>query len=132
MDHRDGKKSVDAHHETLPTDDQAAILLLEPGKGALGLKAGDVLLDWSPTWGLALPDPLRDLCPHPPVTELLAQGLGVIPFIRLRTGKRFRGCPRLPVRRRTASSRGMTWARSSLLAGVVQVAKGIPAPSVRL
>src|SRR4029434_215248 len=48
------------------------------------------------------------------------------------TLRRLRGRPRLPVCTLTASSSGMTWARSSPLACVVQVANGIPPPSVRL
>jgi hypothetical protein len=38
----------------------------------------------------------------------------------------------LPVRRWTASSSGMTWARSLPFVGVVRFARGMPAASVRL
>src|ERR1041384_3683276 len=48
------------------------------------------------------------------------------------TCSRLRGRPRLPVRILTASSNGSTWARSSPLAGVVRLARGMPPPSVRL
>src|SRR5215471_13137672 len=48
------------------------------------------------------------------------------------TRSRLRGRPRLPVRILTASSNGSTWARSSPLAGVVRLARGMPPPSVRL
>src|SRR5215216_6053752 len=48
------------------------------------------------------------------------------------TLRRLRGRPRLPVRTFTASSNGSTWARSSPLAGVVRLARGMPRPSVRL
>src|SRR5918912_490461 len=48
------------------------------------------------------------------------------------TLRRLRGRPRLPVWTFTASSSGSTWARSSPLAGVVRVARGMPHPSVRL
>jgi hypothetical protein len=48
-----------------------------------------------------------------------------------RTLRRVRGRPRVPVRTLTASSRGITWARSSPVAGVVRCAKGIPSPAVR-
>src|SRR5678816_293700 len=48
------------------------------------------------------------------------------------TFRRLRGRPRLPVWTLTASSRDITWARSSPLAGVVRFANGMPFPSVRL
>src|ERR687885_2285790 len=48
------------------------------------------------------------------------------------TCSRLRGRPRLPVRILTASSNGSTCARSSPLAGVVRLARGMPPPSVRL
>src|SRR5919199_5510495 len=48
------------------------------------------------------------------------------------TLRRLRGRPRLPVRSLTASSNGSTCARSSALAGVVRLARGMPPPSVRL
>src|ERR687888_1087903 len=48
------------------------------------------------------------------------------------TFRRLRGRPRLPVRILTASSNGSTCARSSPLAGVVRLARGMPPPSVRL
>src|SRR5215468_220070 len=48
------------------------------------------------------------------------------------TRSRLRGRPRLPVRSLTASSNGSTCARSSPLAGVVRLARGMPPPSVRL
>src|SRR5262245_31095870 len=48
------------------------------------------------------------------------------------TRSRLRGRPRLPVRILTASSNGSTCARSSPLAGVVRLARGMPPPSVRL
>src|SRR5919108_4088560 len=48
------------------------------------------------------------------------------------THSRVRGRPRLPVRILTASSNGSTCARSSPLAGVVRLARGMPPLSVRL
>src|SRR5262247_1448568 len=48
------------------------------------------------------------------------------------TRSRLRGRLRLPVRILTASSNGSTCARSSPLAGVVRLARGMPPPSVRL
>src|SRR5919197_5229402 len=47
------------------------------------------------------------------------------------TLRRLRGRPRWPVWPFTASSNGSTWARSSPLAGVVRLARGMPRPSVR-
>ena len=65
------KKRVKACGKALPTHDQAAILLLEPGKGALRLKAWDHLFDGPATIFLGLPDPLGDLCPDTPLPQLL-------------------------------------------------------------
>ena len=76
------KKRLKACGHALPPDYQAAILLLEPGKGALRLKARDDCLDRSAPVLFRLPDALRDLRPDTPLPELLAQRLRVIPFIR--------------------------------------------------
>jgi hypothetical protein len=54
------------------------------------------------------------------------------PVSAARTVRRLRGRPRWPVRMGTVSSSGRTWVRSSPLAGVVRVAHGMPAASVRL
>jgi hypothetical protein len=53
------------------------------------------------------------------------------PLSAARTFGRLRGLPRLPVLMVTASSSGMTCARSFPLAGVVQAANGMPPASVR-
>src|SRR5687768_11026398 len=81
MDHCHRKKGIETQGKTFPTDDQAAILFLEPGKGTLGLKAWNVLLDRSPTWGLALPDPFRDLRPDAAAAELLTEVLRIIALV---------------------------------------------------
>src|SRR5919202_938725 len=75
---RKSKKRVKACGKALPTHDSAAILLLEPGKGALRLKAWDGLFDRSPPVFFRLPDPLRDLRPDPALAELLPQHLGTL------------------------------------------------------
>ena len=82
MNHGDGKQCLEAHRETLPTEDQAAILFLEPGKGALSLEAWHLPLDRSATSELAPPDPCGHLRPNAPGAELLAQDFGVISFVR--------------------------------------------------
>ena len=76
------KKRLKACDHALPPDYQAAILLLEPGKGALRLKAWDDCLDRSAPVLFRLPDALRDLRPDTPLPELLAQRFRVISFIR--------------------------------------------------
>src|ERR1700704_5284885 len=82
MDRSKSKKRLKACGNALPTDHQAAILLLEPGKGALRLKSGDHCFDRSAPVFLRLPDPLRDLCPDTPLPELLPQHFRIIAFIR--------------------------------------------------
>src|SRR5215211_6971846 len=82
MDRSKSKQRLKACSDALPTDDQTAILLLEPGKGALRLKAWDNLFDRSASVFLRLPDALRDLCPDTPLPELLPQRFRIILFIR--------------------------------------------------
>src|SRR6266850_972287 len=84
------QKRVEARGHTLPTDHQAAILLLEPGKCALGLEPRDHVFDWSPSVFLGLPDSLRDLRPYPSLPELLPQHL----------------CPLVPLGRRGPVGQG--------------------------
>jgi len=68
--------------DALPADDQATVFLLKPGKGPLGLEPWNRLCDGPTTIFLGLPDALRDLCPDPPLPELLAQRFRIIAFIR--------------------------------------------------
>src|ERR1043166_671924 len=75
------KKRLKACSNTLPTHDQAAILLLVPGKGALRLTTWDSCFDRSTPVLFRLPDALRDLCPDTPLPELLPQRFGIIPFL---------------------------------------------------
>src|SRR5919205_554217 len=82
MDRSDCQERVKTDSKALPANYQATILLLEPGKGPLGLEPRDDLLDRPATVFLGLPDPLRELCPDPPFPELLPERLGIIPFIR--------------------------------------------------
>ena len=63
MDGSDCQKRLKAGRQTLPPDDQAAVFLLEPGKGPLGLKAWDHVLDRPAPIFLGLPDPFRELRP---------------------------------------------------------------------
>jgi hypothetical protein len=96
--HRDrgnGKECSEAGCEPLPTDDPAAILLLEPDQRALGLEARDLLLDRPPPQRLGLPDPRGDLHPDPPVPELLAPGVGIVPVVRRDDLQAFAGAPPL-------------------------------------
>src|SRR5215471_21024412 len=78
----ESQKRLKACRNALPTDDQAAIFLLEPGKRALRLKAWHHLFDRSAPGFLRLPDPLGYLGADPPLPELLPEGFGIIPFIR--------------------------------------------------
>src|SRR5215471_2199890 len=81
MNHGDGQQCCEAGCEPLQADDHTTILVLEPGQGALGLAAWPLLLHRPPTRGRALPDPCEDLRPDASLTELLAQRVGVIPFV---------------------------------------------------
>ena len=108
MDSRNRQKRCEACREPLPADDQPAVLFLKPGKRPLGLEAGHVSRDWSPSWGLALPDPPGNLSPDAPGAELPAQRVGVISFVGHDDLQAFPRAPRLPVFSRTASSRGST------------------------
>ena len=71
-----------AGRNALPAAHQAAILLLEPGKGALGLKPWHHFFDRSAAIVLRLPDPLRDLRPDPTLAQYLPQGFRIITFLR--------------------------------------------------
>src|SRR5919198_4835964 len=95
---RKSKKRVKACGKALPTHDSAAILLLEPGKGALRLKAWDGFFARSPPVFFRLPDPLRDLRPDPALAELLPQRLRIIAFI---CGNDFEAFARAPPFART-------------------------------
>lgn len=81
MDDRHGQERVEADRVTLPADDQAAVLFLEPGEGALSLESRHIHLE-RPTARLAgLPDPFGPLGTDASAAELLAQGFGVIACI---------------------------------------------------
>src|SRR5262249_32607889 len=82
VDRGEGQKRLKAGRNALPADHQAAILLLEPGKGALGLKPWYHFFDRSAAIVLRLPDPLRDLRPDPTLAQYLPQGFRIIAFIR--------------------------------------------------
>src|SRR3954454_4135145 len=81
VDRGDRQERLEAHGNALPSDDQAAILLLEPGKGPLGLESRHHLLHWSAPVFLRLSDPLRDLGPDATPPELLTQRFRIIAFI---------------------------------------------------
>src|SRR6266705_2367674 len=82
MDGSKSQKRLKACGNALPADHQAAILLLEPGTGALGLASWDDFFAWSTPVVLRLPDPLRDLRPDTPLPELLPQRLRLIALFR--------------------------------------------------
>ena len=77
MDGRHGQKRREAGFEPLPADDPTAVLFLTPGTRPLGVEAGHVSRDRSPSWGLGLPDPLGHRGPDAPSAELPAQRLRV-------------------------------------------------------
>src|SRR6266851_4651663 len=81
VDRSKSKKRLKACGNALPADHQAAILLLEPGKGALSLKSWDGFFDRSAPVLFRLPDALRDLRPNTPLPELLPQRFRLIAFI---------------------------------------------------
>src|SRR5215471_3576387 len=95
VNRRQSKKRLKACGKALPTDHQAAILLLEPGKGALRLKAWDNLFDRSPPVLFRFPDALRDLRPDTPLPKLLSQRFRIIPFIRRNHFETFAGATSL-------------------------------------
>src|SRR5262249_43853033 len=64
--------------DALPSDNQAPVFLLKPGKGALGLESRHHLFDRSTTRFLRLPDALGDLGPDATLPELLAQRFRII------------------------------------------------------
>jgi hypothetical protein len=82
MDRSKRKKRLKTCGNALPTDHQAAILLLEPGKCTLRLESWDHFFDRSAPVFLRLPDALRDLHPDTPLPELLPQRFRLIPFLR--------------------------------------------------
>src|SRR4030095_8124914 len=110
--------------DALPADDQAPVFLLKPGKGPLGLEPWHHLCDGPTTMFLGLPDALRDLCPDPPLPELLAPRFRIIAFIRGDHFQTFSGtapfaradldgikqrqhlCPLVPIGRRNAVRQG--------------------------
>ena len=77
----ESQQRVEARGQALPPDHQTTIFLLKPGKGPLGLKPRDHVLDRPPPVFLGLPDPLRELRPDPPFPELLPERFGIIAFI---------------------------------------------------
>ena len=81
MDRGNGKKCRKAGCETLPTDDQPAVLPLKPGKGPLRLETGHINLERSAARFLGFPDSFGYLRPDTTFAQLLAQGFGVLPFI---------------------------------------------------
>ena len=87
------KKCLKACGKALPTDHQAAILPLEPGKCALGLEPRHDFFDWSAPVFLRLPDALRDLRPNPSLPELLPQRFGIIAPIHRKDFEAFARTP---------------------------------------
>src|SRR5215217_5839264 len=128
----ESQECLEARGKPLPAHHQTTILLLEPSKGALGLESRHHLLYRSALGFLRLPDALGALGPDTTLRSFSRNAFASYPFSVAMTRSRLRGRPRLPVRILTASSNGRTCARSSPLAGVVRLARGMPPPSVRL
>jgi hypothetical protein len=82
MNHRDGKKRVEAYRETFPAHNQSAIFALEPGKRPLGLEAWDSLFVGTPTWLIGGPHLFGNLGVDPASAEALAKIFGVVSSIR--------------------------------------------------
>src|SRR5712692_6357001 len=107
VDGSDGQKRFEARGNTLPTDHQAAVFLLEPGKCALGLEPRDHFFNRSAPVFLGLPDSFRDVCPDPTLPQLCCRStFASYPLSVAMTLRRLRGRPRFPVRTCTASSSG--------------------------
>ncbi len=121
MNHRDGEERIEAYGETFPAHDQATVLALEPRKCPLGLEARDALFDGAPTRLSGLPHPFGIWGLIPRRRSRWRRSLASYPLSVAMTLSRSRGLPRLPVRMWKVSNSGMTWARSSPLAGVVHV-----------
>ena len=81
MDDGNGQERVEAGRQALPADDQAAVLFLEPGEGALRLESRHVHLERSTPRSAGLPHPFRQLGADTSMAELLAQSFGVIALI---------------------------------------------------
>lgn len=82
MNNCQGQKCRKASCKAFPAHHQAAILLLEPGKGPLRLEPWHRYVERSAPMFLGLPDALRDLRADPALTELLAQGWRITACIR--------------------------------------------------
>src|SRR5918911_689527 len=82
MNHGNGEKGIKASGQTLPADDQAAVLALEPGKGPLSLIARDLLFDRPSPRLAAFPDAFRNLGANAAGAEAPAEVFGIIAFIR--------------------------------------------------
>jgi hypothetical protein len=82
MNHRDGKKRVEAYRETFPAHNQSAVFALEPGKRPLGLEAWDSPFDGAPTWLFGVPHPFGNLRADSASAEALAKIFGIVSFIR--------------------------------------------------
>ena len=82
MEHCHREKRVEAGCETFPSDDQSAVLALEPRKRPFGLDSRDVLFYGAPTRLSVVPYPFGDLGANTPLTKAMAKVFGVISFIR--------------------------------------------------
>jgi hypothetical protein len=131
MAHGAGEERSATCREALPPDHPAAVLAWEPGQRPLGLDARDGPREGTPMPLAGLPDPWWTLGADPALPEALAEIFGLSPLL-CRTWSRVRGRPRVHVRPCRASRRGLPWARSSPVAGVVPVDHGMPAASVSL
>jgi hypothetical protein len=131
MPHRHREKGVEACRETVPAGNHAAVLALEPRTRPLGLEARDVLFHGAPTRLSGVPDACGDWGRIPRGRRRGRRSWASDPVSTASPLNRVRGLLRVPGRPWRASSSGMIRARSSPCAGVVRVAKGLPAPSVR-
>jgi hypothetical protein len=82
MNHGHGEKRLEARGRTLPADDHAAGLPLEPGKRPLGLVARDLLCERPSPRLAAFPDAFEDLGPNAACAEASAEVVGSIALIR--------------------------------------------------
>ena len=95
-------------------------------------KRGIILSEGAPAWFFGLPDPFRNLRPDPAALEAVAEGFRLVAFLHRTDFEPLARSAPLPGAEPATVQQGMAWARSSPFAGVVRMANGMPAASVRV
>src|SRR5437870_7486645 len=108
VDGGDGQKRFEAGRNALPTDHQAAVLLLEPGKCPLRLESWDHFLIGLPRFFFVCQTHFGICARIPRFRSCCRSAFASYPLSVAITLRRLRGRPRLPVCTLTASSNGTT------------------------